>query len=181
MTGRTGRNIWIICLVSSVTLTSSFSAPGRRPRNPSIRPPFCKETNLHFSVSEVSSSIILAETESWRQYVPLAVSGLVILDILLGSPAANSVMGLMRAQENDDAEDEASQSGKRRTVVNTAERVDSMAVAQAAIDKANATLELKRFLEDQKTDWDKMEDIRKKMDRQMQELDEKIKEQREQS
>jgi hypothetical protein len=124
----------------------------------------------------------MAETESWRQYVPLAVSGFVILDILLGSPAANSVMGLMRAQENDteDAEDGAPRLGKRRSVVNTAERIDSMAVAQAAIDKANATLELKRFLEDQKTDWDKMEDIRKKMDQQMQELDEKIKEQREQ-
>jgi predicted RNase H-like nuclease (RuvC/YqgF family) len=122
----------------------------------------------------------MAETESWRQYVPLAVSALVILDILLGSPAANSVMDLMRAQENDD-DAEAPRSEKRQTVVNTAERVDSMAVAQAAIDKANATLELKRFLEEQKTDWDKMEDIRKKMDRQMQELDEKIKEQREQS
>lgn len=97
---------------------------------------------------------------------------------------ANSVMGLMRAQEDEtEAQEEgatsSSRRGKRR-VINTAERVDSMAVAQAAIDKANATLELKRFLEDKKTDWDKMEDIRKEMDRQMQELDEKIKEQREQ-
>lgn len=105
-----------------------------------------------------------------------------ILDIVLGSPAANSVMGLMRPPENneqDDAEEGMPRRVKRRSQASSKERIDSMAVAQAAIDKANATLELKRFLEDKKTDWDKMEEIRKKMDRQMEELDEKIMERRE--
>ena len=129
--------------------------------------------------------MVLADAEtSWRQYVPLAVSAFVILDILLGSPAANSAMGLLRAQQDEKEASEEEEDGalprRQRRAINTAERVDSLAVAQAAIDKANATLELKRFLEDKKTDWDKMEDIRKQMDRQMQELDEKLEERREQ-
>ena len=40
-----------------------------------------------FTVEE--SSLVLAATEGWRQYVPLVVIGGVILDILLGSPIAN--------------------------------------------------------------------------------------------
>jgi len=52
------------------------------------------------------------------------------------------------------------------------ERVDSAAIAQAALDKAYGTMELKRFLEENKTDEQRYEDVRKKLDQQMQELDE---------
>jgi len=51
------------------------------------------------------------------------------------------------------------------------ERVDSEAIAQAAIDKAMNTLELKRFLEENKTDEQRYEEVRKKIERQMDDLD----------
>jgi uncharacterized protein YlxP (DUF503 family) len=46
-------------------------------------------------------------------------------------------------------------------VVNPKERIDSEKVAQEALD----------YLEEQKTDWDRMEEMRKKMDQQMAEMD----------
>jgi len=51
------------------------------------------------------------------------------------------------------------------------ERVDSEAIAQAAMDKARNTLELKRFLEENKTDEQRYEEVRKKIERQMDDLD----------
>ncbi len=50
------------------------------------------------------------------------------------------------------------------------ERVDSEAIAQAALNKALNTLELKRFLEENKTDEQKYEEVRRKIDKQMEEL-----------
>lgn len=113
----------------------------------------------------VSSSLLVAEVESWRQYVPLAVSGLVILDIALGSPAANAILGkVMKPPTEDDFE-----SGKPTT--NPKERVDSKQVAQAALDKASSSLELRKFLDERKTDYDKMEDLKRKMDEDMEKFD----------
>ena len=51
------------------------------------------------------------------------------------------------------------------------ERVDSSAIAQAALDKARNTMELKRFLEENKTDEQRYAEVRKKIDRQMSQLD----------
>ncbi len=129
-------------------------------------------------------------TESWRQYVPLVVSVAVIIDILLGSPLANLALGPMRrASEKGAAGDSNSQEGGDNTesgggslfsslggtstnmVDKSKERVDSEAIAQAAIDKARNTLELKRFLEENKTDEQRYEEVRKKIERQMDELD----------
>ena len=107
-----------------------------------------------------------AEVESWRQYVPLAVSGFVIVDILLGSPFVNAVM--RKAQPEDE------QVKDQPTSTNPKERIDSMAFAQAALDKAEATKELRQFLESSKTDWDRMEEMRKKMDSDMSSLDRKL-------
>ena len=56
-------------------------------------------------------------------------------------------------------------SSKRR------ERVDSEAIAQAALNKALNTLELKRFLEENKTDEQRFEEVRRKIDKQMEELE----------
>lgn len=130
-----------------------------------------------------------ADATTWRQYVPLAVSCLVIVDILLGSPLANSVIRRIRqaAPPNADGWNESESSlglsssrperSPSQTVESTSsERIDSKAVAQAAIDKAQSTLELKRFLEDRTTDWDRMDEMRRKMDQQLQELDNKQKE-----
>ena len=61
--------------------------------------------------------------------------------------------------------------GGGKVVDKSKERVDSEAIAQAAIDKARNTLELKRFLEENKTDEQRYEEVRKKIERQMEELD----------
>lgn len=58
--------------------------------------------------------------------------------------------------------------------VNPKERIDSEQVAQEALDRARNSMELREYLEAQKTDWDRMEEIRKKMDEEMAELDETL-------
>ncbi|KAL7492207.1 hypothetical protein ACHAWT_001920 [Skeletonema menzelii] len=137
--------------------------------------------------------LVSSETESWRQYVPLVVSVAVIIDILLGSPLANLALGPMRrASEKGATGDSNSQDGSDngaagagggslfssfggngggKVVDKSKERVDSEAIAQAAIDKARNTLELKRFLEENKTDEQRYEEVRKKIERQLEELD----------
>jgi len=120
--------------------------------------------------------------ESWRQYVPLAVSCLVILDILLGSPAANLVMAPLREaktqQGDDDEADGFGLSGSMKKPRNIPlsekkkERVDSDAIAMAALEKARNSKELRDYLERTKTEADKMEDMRKKIDKQMADMEE---------
>mmetsp|Transcript_11091 Transcript_11091/g.19357 ORF Transcript_11091/g.19357 Transcript_11091/m.19357 type:complete len:206 (+) Transcript_11091:142-759(+) len=138
-----------------------------------------------------TSIIVSSEGESWRQYVPLAVSCAVIIDILLGSPLANLALGPMRrasekgAGGDSDGDSDGGGGGSLFSalsgnfdsgsgVVDSGrgkERVDSEAIAQAALDKAMGTLELKRFLEENKTDEQRYEEVRKKIDQQMNELD----------
>lgn len=144
--------------------------------------------------TDTASIISSSEGESWRQYVPLAVSCLVIIDILLGSPFANLALEPMKRasekgaagdnkQSGDDGDTESGGSlfspytGKSDYSSGVesgrgTERVDTNAIAQAALDKAMGTLELKRFLEENKTDEQKYEDVRKMLDQQMMELDE---------
>ena len=144
------------------------------------------------------SSLLIAE-ESWRQYVPLVVSVLIIIDILLGSPAANAVLAPLRRAEQAEEDGSAEQKTPPSAESNTSllgklfggvnaesdasigdggqrrrERIDSDKVAQAAIDKARSTLELKQFLEERKTDWDRMEEMKRKLDSDMQDLDEEL-------
>jgi len=144
--------------------------------------------------STIPSSLPSSEGESWRQYVPLGVSCLVIIDILLGSPIANLALEPMKRasekgaagdnkQSNDDGDTDSGggslfspytgQSDYSSGAVSGrgTERVDTNAIAQAALDKAMGTLELKRFLEENKTDEQRYEDVRKKLDQQMRELD----------
>jgi hypothetical protein len=121
--------------------------------------------------STVLPTLTVAVVESWRQYVPLAVSFAVITDILLGSPLANTLMAPLRPQSKKDTIDDKSKS-------NPKERIDTQALANAAIERARNTLELRRYLDENKTDWQKMEEIRKKMDQEMNELDAKLEERR---
>ena len=147
--------------------------------------------------SFTSNSLLLAE-ESWRQYVPLVVSVFIIIDILLGSPAANAVLAPLRNAEKDagEKEDSSEEPPQQQSLLGTLfgggdptagldgsgggtrrkERVDTELVAQAAIDKAKSTLELKQFLEERKTDWDRMEEMKKKLDSDMQVLDDELEE-----
>ncbi len=114
------------------------------------------------------SSITVAE-ESWRQYVSLVVIGGVLIDILLGSPLANLALKPMRGdQEEPKSQDDTKQINRSR------ERIDSDAVAKAAIERAQNALELRRFLDERKTDWDRMEDMKRKLDADMQLLDEDL-------
>ena len=106
--------------------------------------------------------------ESWRQYVPLVVSCLVIADILLGSPVANGVLKFANpegaaAAENDNAP--PVDTSKRK------ERIDTSQVAQDAIDRANTAKELREYLDARKTDTDRMVEMRRKMDQEMQDFD----------
>ena len=141
--------------------------------------------------AKVSSILLSAEGEAeWRQYVPLAVSVAVIFDILLGSPLANAALGPMKRASEKGASGNNSQgsngdgggsvggslfsnkdSGAGVDRSRGKERVDSDAIAKAALFKAINTLELKRFLEENKTDEQQYEEVRKKIDRQMSELD----------
>ena len=124
------------------------------------------QTTRQYMLEDGSTTLLLAETESWRQYVPLVASALVIVDVALGSPAANAVLGKVRGPKPGESSNESATPG-----VNPKERIDTQQVAQAALDKASSTLELKKYLEDNKTDWDRMEDIRRKMDEDMENFD----------
>ncbi|KAL7460302.1 hypothetical protein ACHAXS_000763, partial [Conticribra weissflogii] len=144
------------------------------------------------SNSNTASLFLASETESWRQYVPLVVSVGVIIDILLGSPLANIALGPMRRASEKGATGDSNSNtstengggggslfsalgsmteGSKLDGSKSKERVDSEAIAQAAIDKARNTLELKRFLEENKTNEQRYDEIRRKIDKQMNELD----------
>jgi hypothetical protein len=192
-----------------------------RPSGPAttVLPPDCLRRRLTTATalelsppwSDAMTNLLLAaETESWRQYVPLAVCLFVIVDILLGSPAANSVLGLMRPKEDETVGKEEDDEGQTATSMTSSspfgslmqgggggnntrgrrgrnvsssstkskERIDTQAVAQAALDKASATLELRKFLNEGKSDWDKMREIQQKMDDDLSKFDETIERQR---
>jgi hypothetical protein len=149
------------------------------------------KTSLHFLSASTphdilqTSTLLTWNTENARQYVPLAVICAVILDILCGSPFANLLLAPMRRaattsnqSPNDtnslitDLEKSATQrSFQPQTNAATIERIDTVAVAEAAIQKAKNALELRKFLDDNKTDKDRMEDLRKKIDSQLRSLD----------
>lgn len=135
-----------------------------------------------------SPSLLISEVESWRQYVPLAVCLGVILDILLGSPLANLALAPMkRASEMEqNGDDNKANSGSQSmfsklrpteesgTIPRRKERIDSEAVAQAALDKARNSLELRQYLEKNKTDEDRMAEMRKKIDSQISKVDDEL-------
>jgi len=141
--------------------------------------------SLLVAADTATAAAASSESSSWRQYVPLAVSCAVIVDILLGSPFANAAIGLLNPEANDnkDAADDDDNASSARTkqqqrLNNSRERIDTQQFAQAAIDKARNTLELQQYLENAKTDYDRMEDMKRKMDEQAAQLDKKLEERR---
>lgn len=134
---------------------------------------------LHVTTPE-TTSLLIAETESWRQYVPLGVSLAVIVDILLGSPIANLALGPMRrasekGSEGDDGDGMADLLGqlqpKKR---NTRARVDTNAIAQEAVDQAKATLDFMEYMEQNKSDDQRFAELRQQMDSQKRDVDKKL-------
>jgi len=170
---------------SSGRLPSSVELLSRRkilaPHQKSIHQQQCSSSSINLISADVD---VVAE---WRQYVPLVVTGAVIIDILLGSPLANMALAPIKRATEEGASGgknsinsernankslfsgDSSSSSRGRT---TKERVDSGAIAKAALFKATNTLELRRFLDENKTDEQKYEEVRKQIDRQMSELDE---------
>lgn len=120
-----------------------------------------RRITYHSAVIDSSSMMV---AESWRQYVPLIVSVGIIIDILLGNPLANSILKPMRPEEDRDE-------GEKEEKPRSKARIDAELVAQQALDKANNTLELQKFLEERKTDYDRMEEMKRKLDASMQDLD----------
>lgn len=97
--------------------------------------------------------------------------------LVLGSPLANMLLKPMRGdqeEEGDDTGEGKKASGAKNDITRSKERIDSEQVAKAAIDRAQNALELRRFLDERKTDWDRMEDMKRKLDAEMQDLDEDL-------
>jgi hypothetical protein len=106
-------------------------------------------------------------TATWRQYVVLAVILAVLADILLGSPVAGAIAAPLRQQADDLQEQEV----KKNSPLDTSrERVDSEAMAKQVLDKVYGTQELKDYLERNKSDKDRMEEMRQKVDRQFEDM-----------
>ena len=150
------------------------------PRLLSLQPPAAvvvpkvSPTRLSVSTPDIATdaSSFLIATEEWRQYVPLIVSALVIVDILLGSPAANMVLRMGQAADSEQDDENKGLLKNKDNAQENRERIDSSAVAQAAIEKARYSLELRNFLEEQKTDYDRMEDMKKQMDQTIADIEE---------
>lgn len=129
------------------------------------------------AITSSFSTLVMAGDSSWRQYVSLAVIAGVLIDIVLGSPLANMLLKPMRGdqeEEGDDTGEGKKASGAKNDITRSKERIDSEQVAKAAIDRAQNALELRRFLDERKTDWDRMEDMKRKLDAEMQDLDEDL-------
>ena len=123
------------------------------------------------TLQDTSGMILSAEVESWRQYVPLGVSILVIFDILLGSPVANLILSPMKKASEDQSNGEGQDDGERESTKDLRERVDTEAMAQATLDRARNIVELNKYLEDTKSDAKRFDEMKKKLDKQLEDFD----------
>ena len=121
---------------------------------------FVNANNNFFVASSDSGA-----SQEWRQYFVLAVILGVLLDILLGSPLANAALSPIRgAAEVDEISREEEQNDSQSQ--NTA-RVDTDAIVQDALDKATGIRELNDYLEKNKTDKQRIEELARKIDKQL--------------
>lgn len=137
-------------------------------RSSSSRPLQLAPANLEF----YSSSLILSDdSNSWRDYVPLVVSILVIIDVLLGRPVANSILAPLQGVKEELAPPTAADEAQRRR-----ERIDSSKIAQDALDLAYGSIETRDWLEKNKSAEQRMNDMRSTMDSQMEQVDRTLEE-----
>jgi hypothetical protein len=125
--------------------------------------------------SPLSSSVFLVanQVESWREYVPLVVSALVIIDIAMGRPVANAIMKPLQQQQDSAISNEdavAAANNKKK------ERVDTEAIAQQALDQAYASMELRRYLDENKSDAQRLQELRRQMDEEIVKVDAALRE-----
>jgi predicted RNase H-like nuclease (RuvC/YqgF family) len=112
--------------------------------------------------------------ESWREYVPLVVSAAVIVDIAMGRPVANAIMKPLSQQAS------SSENSDTMTKTNPKERVDTERIAKEALDQAYASMELRRYLDENKTEAQRLQEIRQRMDAELRQVDAKLGERRQQ-
>jgi hypothetical protein len=107
-----------------------------------------------------------------REYVPLIVSGAVIIDILAGSPFVNAVMSFARPKDEEEAASTTTTSGGNNNNIKDAkERIDSKKVAAAAVERAQNVVAIRQMLEDNKTRDDRIRDLQRKVEQQQAEFD----------
>jgi hypothetical protein len=161
---------------TAILIPQSDSLPSKKSHTTAVLENLGMYNHIIDSTAASTTSLTIA-SEEWRQYLSLAVVAGVLLDILLGSPLANAVLKPLRGaqevltKEGNDGGDMNNSSGRARSK----ERIDSEKVAQQAIDKAQNMLELKNYLESRKTDWDRMEDMKRNLDKTMQDIDDDLK------
>ena len=108
--------------------------------------------------------------ENWRQYVSLGVILVVILDIVLGSPLLNFATAPMkRGMIEDVASDDLNK--KPMFINKSRERVDTETIAKEALDKANGAIELRDYLNRNKTEKDRIEELNREIDRKLSSYD----------
>ena len=66
------------------------------------------------------------------------------------------------------------------TKTNPKERVDTERIAQEALNQAYASMELRRYLDENKTEAQRLQEIRQRMDAELRQVDEKLGERRQQ-
>jgi hypothetical protein len=181
----------VLLLVATNTIVDGFSVHAQtkfrlvQKPNPTLLS-LLPDSTLDFTSGILQTSTLFAlNMENSRQYVTLIVICAVLLDIICGSPMANLLLAPMRRAASDQDEtssinadasvSQSSQSSSKKSTLlaksTSTERIDTVAVAQAAIQKAKNTMELRKYLEDNKTDKDRMEDLRKKIDSQLRSLE----------
>lgn len=167
-------------VVQTTAVLTTTTKPQQLDRSNCLVAPSCQRPALELRMSPVDfeasfSTLVVADDSSWRQYVSLALIAGVLVDILLGSPLANALLKPLKGgdESQNDSTDTTDNRKKRAadSIEKSKERIDSERVAKAAIERAQNALELRRFLDEQKTDWDRMEEMKRKLDSEMQVLD----------
>ena len=142
--------------------------------------------------SPSSSSLWIAQQEAWRQYVVLATCLFVLGDVVLGSPFMNSVMKPLQEASGIESSNSGSQGGGGlfSSILSTTdadsaesaskERVDSEKLAQEAIDRSKMLLENIAYMEKTKSDDDRMEEMKRSMDKKISSVDKALADRREQ-
>ena len=74
-------------------------------------------------------------------------------------------------QEQQQQSDDMSDNNKKKK-----ERVDTEAIAQQALDQAYASMELRRYLDENKSDAQRLQELRRQMDEDMIKVDTALKE-----
>jgi hypothetical protein len=133
--------------------------------------------------TEAIVSKLLTSFDNIRQYIPLIVSLLVIMDIVLGSPIANGIINQLRSTTTSDTDTEMNTTGNDtelsqrqqqpksqqiNRISKQIERIDSKQIAQDAIQRAQYTMELRNYLNQQR---DPMIELQRTIQKQTTELE----------